>query len=195
MKKLFYFIAIVLTTIACGKKITCPPFSDDEITQLIYRTNDTVKFVNSNNDTLVLVTQNIIKSEAYAVKCRDLYGICNCESNASISASSNLYQSTFSLIKLTKYNNSEAKIYKFQFWDYQFEIDFADFENNINFIENLKLFDTLSINGKKFNKVFCFTNPNPSSSKVKKVYVNNQFGVLQIEEQQNSNIWKILSKK
>ena len=191
MKNLFYFLAIALMAMACGKKMTCPPFAEQNIALLIYKANDTIKFAN-NTDTLLLITQNITKSEEYSLKCRDLYGICNCESSANISASTSVYPNTFTLVKLTKYDNSEAEIYKFRFWDFELEIDFVDFEKNINYIDNVTLFDTLSINNQMFNKVFCFTNPNANSSKVRKIYINRQFGILKIEEQQNSKVWRIV---
>lgn len=58
------------TTMSCGKKINCPAFDQNSLALLIYKANDTIRFANKT-DTLLLITQNITKSEEYSVKCKD----------------------------------------------------------------------------------------------------------------------------
>ncbi len=189
MKKYLFFL-IITFALSCGKNVDCPAFTDEDMSFIPYSENQVLLFTNLDGDTLKFIVHNIEKSPEYSFKCKDLNKICNCQSSAVIKTTNNLEPDTAVFLLFEKNSVSTSKYYYYHVLDFYFEIDFEDYYQNLNYLENVRFYDTLTVSNVRYDDVFSIENDN-NTQKVLKVFLNQEHGILRIVETTPTNNWAI----
>ncbi len=183
-------LCILVVFQACAKKIECPEFKDFELIPELYNINQTLVFEDNQNNKNEINIIEVVHSESYDYKCKDLNRICFCESYAEIRAKHIGSGNEFTLLRIETNDRNGNLIYRFHIRDFNFEFEF-DFENDAPLID---LFENIEFVGnfQQFTGVFVITNTDEESiSNLHQVYFNQEFGILRLVDKNTNKNWDL----
>ncbi len=203
MKKIFILLLPLLSILIitsckrdssgpCGGRKTYYQLSDIDKAKVPYTGADTLIFVSNTNDTAICIGQG--KKQFYEKVAR-IVSMGDCASDTDYYEAYNYKFSTNNFKFILDFNLYKDDLYGLETvhitknLDTEFRIYLVDINNNsvANFIDSIKIRDDW------FKKV-TFTNKYFDSN-LDKLYYNNQYGVLKIQNRDSTEVWGLITKK
>lgn len=177
---IFFMIILIcgFALISCTKKIDCPGFVNEDLIPHIVKDNNHIIYKDDNNNELKIIIESIYKSEPYKFNCKDLNNICVCENYAEIVVKDANTDNYYPLIKIELNDKNNQEVFKYKFLDFSFEFDYANYIENIDYLENMHYKGDIQINSKFFKEVIVVNNTFNENSNVSSLYFNKEFGIL-----------------
>lgn len=180
------FISLFILLISCKKE--CPSFNRDLLCWLPNSINDTLIFINNQNDTISFVVndKNIYDDDSK-------YGRWNkyqCNSEANINAF--LLQNTDNIIRESiLYSNAKDIYFDISLYFNDKRGEFSLFTMDIN--DNV--INSIVIDNYEYSNVIIFekdTIENSNLSGFWKLIISKDIGIVKIYEKENNNVWTLL---
>jgi hypothetical protein len=194
--RIVVFICITLIVFAfsnCKRETQCPAFDTADLKHIAYKNDDILIFKSHHYDKekkYEIKISEINTTKSFNQKCPpDLYNQCPCENSAEVVATNFCNDESFVFLKMEQSDVSEVQNFKYNFFDFKFEIDFDNELKYANDIPFLDYYPILIIDEIIYTDVAVFTNLDNPNSEIFKVYLNKSKGIFQFEDKFHK-VWK-----
>lgn len=190
MKKITFITStlLIILLFSCKTVKECPEFNYSDLQEVCYNEFDTLTFMNSQSEEFNIYIQEFYFSTSFEQECSGVERICPCLNNVEVMATNTLTNNPFVFLRMEQSDVSEMQIFKYQVFDFYFEIDFINEVSNIDDFPYMELSPNFTIDNTSYNNVVILSNLENPSLTVSKVCLNKTNGILKIVKK-DGTIW------
>lgn len=187
VKIILFLLLSVIAFPFCKTEKNCPAFKAADLSNIAYKSNDTLKFTNAKSGEYNIFIKEVKLSDIYTYECRDLYKVCPCLNYVEVLVTDTYNSKEYSFLKMEQSDVSEMQYFKYNVMGFYLELDFNNEVQYANQFPYLAV-ENITINNVLYNNVVVYSNLEDASSTVSKVYLTKKLGILRIL-MKNETIW------